>query len=103
MDFRCNWGLAAGRARASGRYAIAFSKSLGLVDAVVRTGVPIVIGHRWPLLDSNAAVRLVQTFYEKLLGESAPEQAMLWARRSVKQHDPTWASPVMVVQATDGI
>lgn len=76
-----------------------FSKSLGLMDAVVRTGVPIVVGHRWPLLDSDSSVKFVEMFYSKLLAEYSPEQALFWARREVPEDDPTWASAVMVVQS----
>jgi CHAT domain-containing protein len=68
------------------------------MDAVVRTGVPITVGHRWPLVDNESSGRFVKTFYEKLLADYSPEQALFWARRAVMQDDPTWASAVMVVQ-----
>jgi CHAT domain-containing protein len=78
---------------------LTFSKSLGLMDAVARAGVPIVMGHRWPLIDSKNSVRFVETFYKRLLAEYPPEQALLWARREVQLDDPIWASAVMIVQS----
>jgi CHAT domain-containing protein len=79
-------------------YCLAFSKWLGLVDAVVKSGVPIVMGHRWPLIDGASSTRFVQTFYQRLLSQYPPDQALLFARQAVAADDPTWASSVMVMQ-----
>ena len=75
-----------------------YSKSLGLVDSIVRAGVRIVVGHRWPLIDDEPSVRFVKTFYQRLLSEYPPDDALFWARKSVEDHDAVWASAVMVHQ-----
>jgi hypothetical protein len=69
------------------------------MDAIAWAGVPIVVGHRWPLIDGRSSVKFVKTFYERLLAEYPPEQALLWARKEVQVDDPTWASAVMIVQS----
>jgi len=85
-------------ARAGHPHCLAYGKSLGLVDALVRTGVPLVVGHRWPLIDGDNSIRFVQTFYERLLRGYPPEHALLSARTSVGQYEANWASSLMVMQ-----
>ncbi len=85
-------------ARTFGADAYCYRKSLGLLHAVVRAGVPIAVGHRWPVLDELSNVRFVREFYERLLEKRSPEQALLAARKSVSEHEAVWASPVMVMQ-----
>lgn len=86
-------------ARAGSVDCLVHSKSLGLMDAVIRRGVPVVIGHRWPLVDGPPAVSFVRTFYKQLLSGHTPDQAILSARQSVEDYDATWASAVMVLQS----
>jgi len=84
-------------ARHSDTASLAWSESLGLMDAVVRlSGAPVVIGHRWPVADNDKCLRFVGTFYHQLAARNSPEQALLKARRAVSTSIPTWASPVMV-------
>ena len=68
------------------------------MDAVSRAGVPVVLGHRWPLTDTSSAEKFTETFFESLLRREAPEQALLKARQALPEQDPTWASAVMIVQ-----
>jgi CHAT domain-containing protein len=85
-------------AQVAGSHYLIFCRSLGLVDAVIRAGVPIVVGHRWPLVDGDLTIKFVQTLYERLLSEYPPEQAIYYARKAAQAEDMIWASAVMVLQ-----
>jgi CHAT domain-containing protein len=76
----------------------ALSEHLGILPAVAEAGVPIAIGHRWPVPDTPGTLNLVEHFYQRLTRGYPPERAMLWARRSISQTDPSWASAVMIDQ-----
>jgi|SRR5271157_570783 len=85
-------------AQAAGATQAVYSKSLGLVDALIQSGVQVAAGHRWPVLDDEASVKFVTTFYESLLEIRNPKQAILRARQSAQAHEAHWASAVMVLQ-----
>jgi CHAT domain-containing protein len=86
-------------ARAGVLYDFAFSNSLGMVDAVARSGVSTVIGHRWPLADEKSSIEFVKVFYDKLLNFDTPEKAIFWARNEISNDTIDWASPVLVKQS----
>lgn len=86
-------------ARTGSRCQLIYSKSLGFIDALVSGGIPIVIGHRWPLRDLES-ITFATEFYHHLLANYSPEFSLLQARQSVSQDNPTWASAVMVMQVT---
>lgn len=74
----------------------------GVLDALIRADIPIVLGYRWTVPDSSAK-NLALKFYEVLLQTFSPGDALLHAREamSVGKHardDDTWASPVLLIQ-----
>ena len=75
-----------------------YSKSLGLMDALIQSGVTVVVGHRWPMLDDSDSVRFVITFYETLIDTGSSKRAILRARQSAQAHEAHWASAVMSLQ-----
>lgn len=73
---------------------------LGLADAAVQTGVPSVLGFRWPVSDKSA-LKLAMAFYQSLLEQGSPEVALWSARRelaALDRNDPTWLSPILIYQ-----
>ena len=82
-------------ARVGGMHDLVYSNLLGMMDAIAKSGVPTVIGHRWPLIDNENSIEFVKTFYEKLMHDYLPEQALFWARYEI-QDSLDWASVVMV-------
>lgn len=73
---------------------------LGLSDAVIKAGIPSVIGFRWPVSD-NGAYRLALAFYHSLLEQGSPELALLDARcelAALDRNDPAWLSPILIHQ-----
>jgi len=70
----------------------------GLADAFVQSGVPCVIGMRWPISDRGARV-LALTFYQALAEVGQPAEALRRARLAVGTafdwEDPTWAAPLI--------
>jgi CHAT domain-containing protein/CheY-like chemotaxis protein len=87
-------------ARAGFTKDFVFNNSLGMVDAIVRAGVPAVVGHRWPLVDDLTSLKFVEEFYTKLLTDYTPEQAIFWARKAISNKIPDWASAILVVQSS---
>lgn len=73
----------------------------GLVDALAGVDVPVVMAHRWPVWDRSAK-SLALEFYRQLSRTFCPEQALFEARTHCAiEHtldDPTWASPVLLLQ-----
>jgi CHAT domain-containing protein len=76
----------------------AFSDSLGMADRVLRSGVPVVIAHRWPVVDDDKHVNAVAEFYQRLSRGYPPEYALFSARNAVDKAHPSWASAVMILQ-----
>lgn len=73
---------------------------LGVMDAVVQAGVPVVLGYRWYLTDGGA-LKFASHFYNALLETQSPPVAALFARRELYMQDATdetWTSPILVVQ-----
>lgn len=76
---------------------------LGPLDALVKAGVPWVLGHRWMLPD-RAAVLFTQLFYHSLWRFLDPGLAVLKARQGIANQDdyqrdnPIWASSILVSQ-----
>ncbi|HET60057.1 MAG TPA: CHAT domain-containing protein [Chloroflexi bacterium] len=72
---------------------------LGLSDAAIQSGVPSVIGFRWPVSDWGAP-KLALAFYKSLLQQGSPEVALWRARCELASNrdDPTWLSPILIQQ-----
>lgn len=79
------------------RSLLTYCSSLGIVDALVKAGVPIIVGHRLPLKD-QASVKFANEFYQHLLRKYSPEISLLRARKSLPEDDSAWASAVMLMQ-----
>lgn len=87
---------------------------LGLLDAVVKSGVPAAIGYRWPVVGRSARL-FASYFYDGLIRYPASlEHAAWYARKRIfeatDQHktkfpadgwDETWFSPMLIVQNPD--
>jgi CHAT domain len=73
--------------------------SAGLVDCIVRGGVPCVIGMQWPI-SSDHAVWIAIEFYRRLLAGDSPESALRKTRRAFGTthgwEDLSWGCPVLV-------
>jgi DNA-binding NarL/FixJ family response regulator len=73
----------------------------GVLDALARAGVPIGLGYRWIVGDQSAKT-LASAFYRSLWRTFSPEEALHEARRKTAlEHgwdDPTWASPILLLQ-----
>jgi CHAT domain-containing protein len=73
----------------------------GIVEAIARAGVPIVLGHRWTVPDT-AARAFALTFYEELMTTLSPGVALLRARNAAAadpkrgRDNPMWVCPVLV-------
>lgn len=73
---------------------------LGVADAIARSGVPTVLGYRWPVTDEGAP-KLARTFYTVLLEDGRPDVALWRARQelaAIDRNDLTWLSPIMIHQ-----
>ncbi len=73
---------------------------LGIADAVIRAGVPTVLGFRQPVSD-HGAVLFAQKFYSELALSQDPEIATLHARSEAYAQiadDPVWLSPILIQQ-----
>jgi CHAT domain-containing protein len=76
------------------------SDFLGIADALMRVGVPAILGYRWPVSDIGARL-LAVSFYRALFMPqwSTPTQALFVARSelaAVKRVDPVWLAPILV-------
>jgi hypothetical protein len=65
----------------------------GMVDGLVRNGVPAAVGMRWKMGDDNAS-KLIKRFYEELLRGQPIERALMWARQDLRQ-EADWVNPVL--------
>lgn len=73
----------------------------GIVEGLVKVGIPGVLGYRWNVWDTEAK-ELALAFYEGLLTDLRLDLALSKARRALqetKYYNETWASPVLVTQA----
>ncbi len=74
---------------------------LGVMDAVVRAGVPYTLGFRWKVTDSGSR-RFAASFYDHLFEQPfVPERAAWHARHHIyneKAQEETWISPILVAQ-----
>jgi CHAT domain-containing protein len=67
----------------------------GMVDALIRSGVPATVGMRWIVGDANSHL-LVERFYETLLGGDTLEHSLMLARQKLGDADqPDWANPIL--------
>jgi hypothetical protein len=73
---------------------------MGITDALIKAGVPSVLGFRWPVSD-RGALNLATEFYKSFAVQGELDLALLDARRKVAEFDRSdsaWLSPVLVVQ-----
>lgn len=73
---------------------------LGLPDAVLKAGVPAVLGSRW-ILFSESAKLFVNAFYESFVKCGLPAVALLHARQVLYARNPddfAWLSPILISQ-----
>lgn len=87
-------------ATVAGDYVLRQKEYLGIMDALVRAGVPMVLGHRWDVTDAGA-LHFAVSFYDALFETHCPARAVLRARNAVYASDPTdvaWGAPILVVQ-----
>jgi CHAT domain-containing protein len=73
---------------------------LGIADAVIHSGVPTVLGYRWPVSDQRA-IELAAYFYRSLLRHGRPDLALWQARTALYASNPndmTYISPIMIHQ-----
>lgn len=76
------------------------SASEGFVFELAESGVPAIIGFRWPIEDESA-VGFVQCFYEHLFESKSVEEAFFLARRHIhdeQKERKVWTSPVLIEQ-----
>lgn len=72
---------------------------LGIADSLIQARIPAVLGHRWPIVDSDARGFSV-SFYRNLLRHGEVDIALLHARREAADHrdDRSWLSPILILQ-----
>ncbi|MBK8988135.1 MAG: CHAT domain-containing protein [Chloroflexi bacterium] len=91
----CCWGAASGDKK-----DLLDDDFLGVADAIVRAGVPTVLGYRWPVTDAGAP-KMALAFYRELLNDGRPDVALWKARRelaAINRNDLTWLSPILIHQ-----
>ena len=76
---------------------------LGVMDGLVTSGVPVVLGFRWPVSDDGAQL-LAQSFYSAWLDEEKKlDKALYEARRTVADQfgrdERAWFSPILAMRA----
>lgn len=85
-------------------YALRADDDFDLLRAVVRAGVPYVIGLRWYTAPVGRQ-RLAEQFYTHLLAAPyVPELAMLRARQAAARadaRDESWMAPMLIAQTVD--
>ncbi len=72
----------------------------GLVYGIAQAGIPSVLGFRWEISDKGAK-ELALSFYKYLFAHGDLALALYNARREIaanNRDDPTWMSPVLIVQ-----
>jgi CheY-like chemotaxis protein len=73
----------------------------GVLEALARADVPLIVSHRWRVADAPASM-MAQVFYKQLWCTLLPAVAMLRTRlaamHEMGRDDATWASPVFLMQ-----
>ncbi len=77
-----------------------------VAEAILRRGVPAVIGMQTPILD-RAAVDFACEFYGQWAAGGSIERALSYARRTMSAESPAataqWATPVLYLGSVDGL
>lgn len=86
------------------QYVLKDRDYLDLFAALVRAGIPYVLGFRW-YIARESRQRFATLFYDSLLRHAPyiPEEAALYARRETQRYDrqdEAWASPILIAQNT---
>ena len=73
---------------------------LGIADGIIQSGVPSVLGYRWPV-SAASAQEMALAFYRSVLQHGSPGLALLDARRELARNKDalTWASPILIAQS----
>jgi CheY-like chemotaxis protein len=74
---------------------------LGMAHGIISSGVPSVLGFRWPVSDDRAR-SLAITFYQSLAKYGVVDTALFEARCQLaaqNRDDITWLSPILIMQA----
>jgi CheY-like chemotaxis protein len=66
--------------RAGGLVDLLDDDYLGIADGIIQSGVPSVLGYRWPV-SAESAQRMALAFYSSVLRHGSPELALLDARQ----------------------
>jgi CHAT domain-containing protein len=77
-----------------------FYNYTGMLDAISSTGVPNVLGMRWPI-SAGDAKRFAHSFYTHFFKQNdSVEVALLKARKAALHYEDhtVWCSPVLVKQ-----
>jgi CheY-like chemotaxis protein len=74
----------------------------GVMEAIARADVPVVLGYRWDVA-ARIAKELALSFYHHLWRSFSPGEALLEARQNAStgdlgRDDPTWAAQVLLDQ-----
>jgi CHAT domain-containing protein len=74
----------------------------GVLDALARADVPLLVGYRWVVSDEGA-LALARAFYRSLWTTLSPSHALLEARRAAimgpwARDEEAWASAILVCQ-----
>lgn len=73
---------------------------LGIADGIIQSGIPSVLGFRWPVSDIGAK-SLAIAFYDSLVMQGQIDTAVLDARCEIaarNRDDITWLSPILITQ-----
>ncbi len=69
-------------------------KEAGIVEALIRAGVPSAVGMRWEVGGDNSK-KLAEVFYEQLLKYKMPAEDALMSARQALEQEPDWANPIL--------
>lgn len=73
----------------------------GFFDALSKSGIPAILGYRWPVSDESAKL-LAEHFYENLFRHFCPARSLYLARdraaSEIGRDEDIWASPVLLMQ-----
>lgn len=86
----------------SSQLALLNDNFLGIADGLIFTGVPSVLGFRWPVSDTGAR-ELALTFYDSLFSQGDLDTALFDARCKAEGSDQgqdieDWLSPILIIQ-----
>jgi hypothetical protein len=76
---------------------------IGVAEALLKVGVPIIVAYNYEVLD-RVATAFSGAFYKELIEANSLEQAMFAGRRALEELSPRctlyWANPVLLTRAS---